>query len=800
MFFTFVWKMSIKLLGLLWNTNNDQFEYNIQPVIDVLEELKPTKRTVLKIIQKVYDPLGFLSPYLIVAKVYLQKLCRLELGWDTLLIEDLVEYWRSWSAGLYEVKNFTVPRCIKTLSNANLELVGFCDASMSAYAAVVYLRCSSSNEITSNIIITKSRVAPMKQLTIPRLELLGAVLLVRLVSTVLTFLSTRKFNQITYFTDSTNVLHWIKDIHGTKKWNCYIIKRLEEINSLSDKNQWRHCKGGENPADYPTRGMTMKQLMSCEEWLHGPKWLLESTFLSENINYPAPSKECLSEELKPVHIHAAIESSGLSNLLKLEDYSYLQHLYRVTGYLYMYLRVHIQKEQVSHQDMRRYAEKRWIINEQKKYYGDIISYLKGEVMKPGKSIPKQLDLFIDSEDLVRCAGRFKYANISYDIKYPILQPKESHLTTLIIQDIHKRMKHAGVLTTLTELREKFWIPKGRRRIKSLIHECVICRRLNARPFVAPGPPPLPAIRLSEMPPFTNTGVDFAGPLFIQERGSKLAHKSYIALYTCASSRAVHLELVPSMSSSSFKNSLVRFVSARGVPSCMVSDNAKSFKKTAEDLNCLITRSPTKEYIDDNNITWLFYLEKSPWWGGFIERMVGSVKSVLRKILYRSFLSYDEMSTLLKEVESVVNSRPITYIYNDEVVDPLSPSHLLIGKRSTQLPNDTLYVNDNDDRNRFRERLLSVFNQKWKKVYLSELQEYHITAHKSNQRDLVPEVGEVVLMKNTSPRSAWKLARVTNLYASRDGRIRSVEVMKPNRKLARRPPQLLIPLECKYSKE
>ena len=102
---------------------------------------------------------------------------------------------------------------------------------------------------------------------------------------------------------------------------------------------------------------------------------------------------------------------------------------------------------------------------------------------------------------------------------------------------------------------------------------------------------------------------------------------------------------------------------------MVSDNAKTFKKTAVDLDCIVSRSPTKEFIEENRITWIFYLERSPWWGGFIERMVGSVKDVLRKTLYRAFLSYDEMTTLLKQIESIINSRPITYLFDDDVEQP-----------------------------------------------------------------------------------------------------------------------------------
>ena len=585
-----------------------------------------------------------------------------------------------------------------------------------------------------------------------------------------------------------------------KKWNRYINKRVDEVNTLTLKEQWKHCKGNDNPADYPTRGMTMDQLSSSKEWLHGPEWMSDHTLSLKQVPViPTPSDEYLDEELKVVHSHAVTDTVGISQLclLKLDDYSNLMKLYRVTAYIYMFIKMRIQKKETSHTEMQKHAERRWISNEQNKYYGVIMPYLTGKDSKPPPSIPNQLDLFLDKNGVIRCYGRYKYSNLSYSVKYPILLPKESHLTTLIIRDRHRRVKHAGVKTTLTQIREEFWIPKGRKLVKSILGQCVICRRLNAKPFKAPGPPPLPAIRLSDMPPFTNTGVDFAGPLYCRERGDEEAYKSYISLYTCASTRAVHLELVPNMNSSSFKNSLIRFISTRGVPHCMISDNAKTFKKTAEDLKCIISRSPTREFIEDNKIVWLFYLEKSPWWGGFIERMVGVAKSILRKILYRAFLSYDEMTTLLKEIESIINSRPITYVYNDEVVEPLTPSHLLIGKRTTQLPTDEIYSNDSDDRNRYRERLRGLFEKRWKKEYLAELQEYHIMTRKAKGVEIVPQVGDVVIMKDSSPRCNWKLVKVVKLHESNDGKVRSVEVLKPNKRTVNRPPQLLIPLECKY---
>ena len=788
-------EQNVKVLGVLWNTISDEFQYKMQTIIELSENLKPTKRSVLRIVQKIYDPLGILAPFLIKFKVLLQDICRLDLTWDELLPIAERQKWESWIQEFSKLENFKVPRCIRLFPHAVLELIGFSDASNTSYAAVVYLR-TVATDITVSLMIAKSRVSPMTKPTIPRLELLGAVLLARLMCLVKESLRSWKFVKTTYYTDSLNVLYWIK---GPKKWNRYISKRISEVNSLTNKEEWFHCEGKENPADLPTRGMTVDQLQTSKLWLHGPQWLLNHTYNDTgNSDAPIPTQECLQEVLKPIHAHSVTEITGLNKAIDLKQFNRFTHLIRITAHVYYFVKNHVQRIEVSLTEMQTYAELQWIKNQQAIYYRNVILYLKGEIKKP-VSIAKQLDLFLDEEGVIRCSGRYKYANLTYNIKYPILLAKHSHLTTLIIKDRHRRVHHAGIKATLNEIRADFWIPQVKRTVQDIVRRCIVCRRFTAMPFNPPGPPPLPPIRLSEMPPFTNTGVDYAGPLFCKERGRKEANKSYISLYTCASTRAVHLELVPDMTAVSFKNSMIRFVSTRGIPHVMISDNAKTFKKTAEDLNCSITRSPTEEFIHDNKIMWLFYLERSPWWGGFIERMVQSVKSVLRKILYRTFLSYDEMVTVLKQIESVVNSRPITHMFN-EIDEALTPSHLLIGKRSTQLPTSTMYINDLDQTNKYREEIVNLFIRRWKEEYLSELQNYHITMQKSHSVDVEPQIGEIVIMKEDSPRSTWKLARIENIYKERDEKIRSIQVKKPNGEYARRPPQLLIPLECKSYKQ
>lgn len=783
-----------KVLGLRWNTLDDIFFYDVSNIQIMLNQLKPCKRTILRVIQKIYDPLGLLSPYMITAKLLLQNLCKAQITWDEELPEKYSEEWLNWIKDLHNVNYLNFPRFVMVSHMSNIELIGFCDASKSAYAAAVYLKSTYNSVVHCNLLISKSRVAPMKSLTIPRLELLGAVLLVRLMSTVKSCLSNWNITNVSYFSDSMNVIYWIR---GSKKWNLFVSKRLEEIYGLSSKSQWNYCKSQENPADLPTRGVPMNELLEIKEWFHGPLWLSNGNLPNGLCSFESPPKECLEEEMKISHNYVTTSTQqNIGTIIALKNYNKYMKLLRVSAYILMFIQIKVKKNSATLLNMIELAEKRWIMSEQEHYYPNLIKILNGQICNKKSSLINQLQLFMDSDGIIRCSGRYKYSDMSYSLKYPIFLPRQSHLTTLIVHHRHVRAKHAGMKITLLEVREDYWIPQCRKIVQLIINHCVICRRLNAKPFVAPLPPPLPPTRLSDLPPFTHTGVDYAGPLYLKERGCKDAYKSYIALFTCASSRALHLELVPSMNSTSFKNGLIRFISIWGAPRYMISDNAKSFRKSAEDLNSIITRSPTKEYLEDKRIIWLFYLEKSPWWGGFIERLVGSVKSPLRKILYRTFLSFDEMSTLIKEIQSIINSRPITYIYSDDVDEPLTPSHLLIGKRSTQLPLNIETIEDVERPNQYREKIITKFQSRWKKEYLSELQDYHIRTQKAHDKETYPNIGDVVIMKEDSLRSNWKLARVTNIFKGRDGKLRSIEVIKPNKEITRRPPQLLIPLECK----
>ena len=237
-----------------------------------------------------------------------------------------------------------------------------------------------------------------------------------------------------------------------------------------------------------------------------------------------------------------------------------------------------------------------------------------------------LSLFTDDKGILRCGGRLKNAPIPFNARFPIFLPRLSHFTDLVISECHLKVLHNGVRETLTELRSCFWVTKGRQAVKTVIRRCSVCKKIEGRNYAVPPSPPLPDFRLSDEFAFTRVGVDFAGPMFVRDVFCKKGemNKVYIDLFTCATSRAVHLELVPSLNAESFIRALTRFKGRRGTPTLIVSDNGKTFKD-----------SRVQAYCQRDGTKWRFNVEAAPWWGGFFERLVKSVKLSLKNCLRNS---------------------------------------------------------------------------------------------------------------------------------------------------------------------
>jgi len=299
----------------------------------------------------------------------------------------------------------------------------------------------------------------------------------------------------------------------------------------------------------------------------------------------------------------------------------------------------------------------------------------------------QLGLWIDDQGLIRCHGRLQYAPITSEAIYPILLPRKEYFTDLLIFSYHKTSFHAGVAQTLATIRHEFWIPKGRSQVRKVINECQTCRRWEGGPFKMPKMPPIPKMRLSPSAPFTNVGIDYFGPLYIKDN-----QKVWICLYTCLVVRAIHLELLPDLSSDQFLLGFRRMLAKYGKPTTIISDNAKQFKLAKSTIDKLWSKATTnadvQSYIANEGIDWKFIVKLSPWMGGCYERMIGLVKRSLRKSIGKSCLTWDQLSTIICEVQAVINSRPLIYVGDDiNSKEILTPSHFLSLNPKTGIPQE-----------------------------------------------------------------------------------------------------------------
>ena len=275
-----------------------------------------------------------------------------------------------------------------------------------------------------------------------------------------------------------------------------------------------------------------------------------------------------------------------------------------------------------------------------------------------------------------------------DATTPLFLPNKSHLVDLLINHIHSSHHHVGLSQTLSLYRQCCWTPKIRSRIKSLLLRCVTCQRVRGRTLPCPLPPPLPTERAQWVAPFSHVGVDHTGSFSIKDTQGRKS-KAYICLFVCAMTRAVHLEVVDNLTATSFIMCLRRLAAAKGMPTLILSDNHKKFIAGEIFLLDLQQDPSVREYLSSKNVRWKHQTPRSPWMGGYFERLVRTIKASLATAISRKLLTLEEFTTVVKEAENIVNSRPLTY-QSDETSDlPLSPSQLAWGRELHSCSPETL---------------------------------------------------------------------------------------------------------------
>ena len=491
-----------KVLGLNWDITRDAFILRFHWLVNFAKDLPLTKRSVLRVVAKLYDPLGFISPLFITVKILSQDLCKLKTDWDEPLCDELNFKYTSWLSDLMKVQSISIDRCY--FHNVrdqvtSLQIHGFGDSSEVAYAATVYLRIETIKGISTRLIMSKTRVAPLTKPTISRLELLAALILARLVQRIREALKPiAQINEVFCWTDSMTTLHWIKGVD--REYKQFVQNRVKEIRQLIPSESWNHCPGYEYPADLLSRGISAEALQESEIWGHGPPWLLEGKDKWPNQADVTELSRDYYDEMRPsdkpksklIHSTGLVVESripSLSSVLDPNKSGDFKRLIRVTAFVLRFLRNTRSKETkkklvgpLSNEECES-VEILWLKEMQ-----------KAVVRSPRfENLKQQLGLYSDDNGLLRCRGRLQSASIPFDAKHLILLPVDHHLTVLIIDDCHQRVLHNGAKETLTELKSRFWVPRGRQTVQKVISKCVNCKTTEGKHYAVPPTAPLPQL-------------------------------------------------------------------------------------------------------------------------------------------------------------------------------------------------------------------------------------------------------------------------------------------------------------------
>lgn len=726
-----------KALGLEWKPDTDTFAYS-----HVATKLPPneklSKRLILSEVSKVFDPLGLVAPIILRGKIIIQQLWLARCDWDERVPDDIQSKFQLFYADLEKLPSLSIDRWLK-VKLEKCELHVFVDASDLAMAAAVFTREEIDGDVRCNLICSKSRVAPIKPLVIARKELCAAVMGTKLVSSIASVLGVPA-DRCYGWSDSTTILAWLAKPPST--WKPFVANRVAEIHAMLPGHRWRKIPGSDNPADVASRSCTVQELRDHPLWWHGPPQLHNpQSYCESSRDDDAPHAAAIQEELRVAasHVTAVVEPSWIS-------------FERVSAYLRLvraYVRWFIENGRLpSLIRVRGPLTPRelecalyTIVREaQKRDFAAEWQLLENRRPLPFKNRLVSLNPFIDEHGLIRVGGRLENASVDFDARHPLILHASHPFATMLIRHHHRTLNHGGSLLVHNTIRGNFWLMgNARGRIRAEIRNCVrwncvrCIRYAQANCDTATLMGQLPAARVTVSSVFEVTGIDYAGPLVVKLRGGrcKTTMKVYLALFVCLSVKAVHVEIVDSLTASDFIATLRRFISRRGVPRELHSDNGTTFVGANAELRSLF------EFLKENNpdiadsaancnIDWSFIPPNAPEMGGLWEAAVKSFKNLFRRVVGRQLLSRKELKTLIVEVEACLNSRPLAYISRDaNDLAPITPGHFLIGRPLVALPSSSTVQSKRPSLyNRWSlvQDMVNQFWKRWSSEYLHTLQQ------------------------------------------------------------------------------
>ena len=679
--------------------------------------------------------------------------------------------------------------------------------------------------------IHQARLAPLKTVSIPRLELMGALIGLRLANQVCSALKIPSSN-VTYWVDSLNVGFWIRG--QSREYKPFVAHRIGEIHDKSTPDQWCYVPTDLNPADLGTRGMTARELTESSKWWNGPDFLQCPEAEWPDCKFDKPSREAMTEfKSTPRQNNESLTSYNVVQLLTNERDAQTDKLKEVewrldpTRYSKWYkvkpkgaLEIGLSLVRVRSWIQRFVsncrkpgnqrvfgeltpaelltAETEIIREAQSEAFSDEIGALiKNQTLPRKSTLLPSTPILIDR--ILRSNTRLRHSDdLSDDVKFPIILPKRNHVTRLIVQYHHESEGHQmGVNYTINHLREKYLVIHVREEVRRVNRECRECaRRFKVQP-AQQQMAPLPQIRLQmTTKPFANCAVDFGGPyLTMQGRGRPRA-KRYLSLFMCLQTHCCHLEMATSLETDAFLNAFMRMTARKGWPTKMLSDNGTNFVGVEKEIRELISEldhDQLQRMTSSHGVTWHWNPPQGPHFGGVFESMIKSAKRAIYAVLKDADINDEELETTFIGVESLMDSRPLTTVSDDPNDEPvLTPNHFLIDQMGGDFVPESVDSTAFSPRRRWRrvQELTRHVWGRWMKEYLP-----HIG---SRQKWFFPtenlKVGDVVMViyPNASRRE-WKVGRIERTYPGRDQLVRVVDA-RVGDKILNRPVTRISPLE------
>ncbi|XP_055614998.1 uncharacterized protein LOC129761304 [Toxorhynchites rutilus septentrionalis] len=666
-----------------------------------------------------YDPLGLLSHFLIHGRVIIQDIWRTKAGWDDTVNEEILQRWQRWIKLFEELMKVSISRAyfpgVRSEEIEDLQVHVFVDASETAYACVAYFRAWIHGEYRTALVGAKPKVSPLKSLSVPRLELQAAIIGCRLMKTLCSSHSLPIKRRV-FWTDSKTVLAWINSDH--RRYRQFVACRIGEILTKSNTDEWMWIPTKQNVADEATKWGKGPSLDPESRWFVGPQFLR-----GPEVSWPRqPIAEETPEELKPLPCMVQ-NTKRQDGLIKWCRVSKFERVWRAIAFIYRFV-------------------ENFRLNQ------------RGQPSKNGHLTADELN----------------------QAQNALWRPVQQHLLTNLLLDwYHRTYLHANNETVVNEVRQRFHVPSLRIQLRKVAGSCMYCKVKKAKPS-APLMAPLPDARLCPfVRPFSYVGLDYFGPLQVKVGRSLV--KRWVALFTCLTIRAVHLEIVHSLSTNSCKMAIRRFLVRLGSPLEIWSDNGTNFQGASRELKKHLEQidQQLSTVFTNTNTKSIFNPPAAPHMGGSWERLVRSIKTAFAGLSTTRNPDDETLLTLLIEAEGVVNSRPLTFVpLENEAQEALTPNHfLLLSSRGVTQPPEPLTERPEAMRSNWKlmKSMVDEFWHRWVKEYLPTI------ACRPKWTDESKELkeGDLALIVDESCRNGWLRGRVVSVIHGRDGRVRQAFV-------------------------